>query len=410
MNTSLDNLKQQLLQLLPDGSSFVDLSQLKRLGFPDMIADRILLETTDEMYSLISRALTSWVNIEEEEYVRSTDKYVETIIAISKIPSDVLSTHVERVINEIIEQCLQPRIKISQQLFGSDKSLNYAEIQYRSRYVMQHKTLVTAILRYMERKGLTELTREQATDLIKKIDERLVATYSPEDWAQALEMPFSMMEGRMQASELTRYFQHRGATAYAEKFQQKNGTLTSQEFLDLLFEEPEEQETPVESLSAPGQEPIMVTSSSSSPSPSSSSSNSTPPPPDAITEIPDETNLLGSLTTDGAIPLWQRFLQHQPDESDTLAPEPTSRDVKPVKMSIQEWMVTDKASFVGVIFRGNRDDFVLLLEELETLDDWQQAQNWLQTRWMPHLEVDLEDDLFILFIDQLQSYFNYKRN
>ncbi len=411
MNTSLVNLKQQLLQLLPDGQSFIDLPTLKEVGFPDIIADRILLEISDEMYSLISRALTGWVNIHEEEYVRSTDNYLDSIIPITKIPLDVLSSYIERVINEIIEQCLQPRVKIPQQLFGADKSLNYEEIQYRSRYVMQHKTLVTAILRYMERKGLTELTQEQASDLIKKIDERLVATYTPEDWANALEMPFSMMEGRIESNEIIRYFEHRGAPAFADKFRGKTGAIPSKEFLDLLFEEPEQMDAPEEAPLTSMEPPTMATPPNISMSSSTASSSNAPPKPTTVSpvEIPEETSLLGSLSTPAAVPLWQRFLQQVPDEPTTVVPTPTTLGINPIKMSIQEWLVTDQASFVRYIFKGNREDFDRLLIDLEVLDDWNQAQDWLQARWLPYTEVDIEDELFVLFIDQLQSYFNYKR-
>jgi hypothetical protein len=398
MNTSLNNIKQQLLHLLPEDGSAVLVNQLKHWGFPEIIADRIHLEISDEMYSLISRALTSWINIDEEEYVRITDNYLESIIAITKIPSDVLPTYIERVINEIIEQSLQPRIKIPQQLFGGDKSLNYAEISYRSRYVMQHKTLVTAILRYMERKGLTELTLEQATDLIKKIDERLVATYTPEDWANALEIPFSMMEGRMEASMILRFFEHRGATTYADKFRGKSGLITTQAFLDLLFEEPEAQPIPLEPVPAPMEPALPPTSIAAASAPI------------ATIEMPEETNLLGSLTTDGAIPLWQRFLHQVPEEPDTMTSPLSTLSSRASKMELQEWLMTDQTAFVRDVFRGNQEHYKRLLEELNPLNNWQQAQDCLQTRWLPHLEVDLDDETFILFIDQLQSYFNYKQS
>lgn len=398
MNTSLYNIKQHLLQLLPDDGSAITVSQLKHWGFPEIIADRIHLEISDEMYSLISSALTSWINIDEAEYVRSTDNYVESIIAITKIPSDVLSTYIERVINEIIEQSLQPRIKIPQQLFGGDKSLNFAEITYRSRYVMQHKTLVTAILRYMERKGLTELTIEQATDLIKKIDERLVATYTPEDWANALEMPFSMMEGRMEAGMIFRFFEHRGVSTYADKFRGKSGLLTTQAFLDLLFEEPEPQPISLDPAPAPI-EPALP------PMPMATATA-----PVSKIDVSEETPLLGSLSTEGAIPLWQRFLHQVREEPDTLTSPSTTLSSTASKMELQEWLVTDQSAFVRYVFKGNQEDYKRLLEEINPLNNWQQVQDCLQTRWLPHLEVDLEDETFILFIDQLQSYFNYKQS
>jgi hypothetical protein len=100
--------------------------------------------------------------------------------------------------------------------------------------VVAYSILADALLRYMHRKGLEEITREKATYVINTVDDQLSNTFTPLKWAQHLDPVFTLLDNEVPSVLLTRYFVDRGMTSEAKWINKGQDVYSRSSFIERM--------------------------------------------------------------------------------------------------------------------------------------------------------------------------------
>src|SRR5699024_3925372 len=119
-------------------------------------------------------------------------------------------------------------------IFGGDDSLNFAELSQRVEAVVVYSHFAALLPRYMQKKELETLSRDQCAKLIARADEKITANYSPLNWAQTIDPLFKLLDEGVDPSLLRLFFEDKERSNIAEAFEQKDEKLSRAEFIETL--------------------------------------------------------------------------------------------------------------------------------------------------------------------------------
>jgi len=138
---------------------------------------------------------------------------------------------------------------------------------------------------------------------------------------------------------------------------------------------------------------------------------STEEDPEMISEPEEET------------PIWHQFLDPndaQPEEmeEDTFAHEDFVDDIfgkdeddetpdhKEHTVSLRDHIEARESEYVTLIFKGDGQKFLSVIEEIQDFENWEEASDYIQKEVFTPNTVDMFSDVAVDFTDQLQSYFD----
>jgi hypothetical protein len=210
MQQTIKNKTSELLAALPDEHLYYTPSDFQEAGFPAYLVDRIHLEIERNLADSVTLPESDWADMRADQVMDAWNHFLNAIRTENRVPASYARTVIEGAIEEVLDLLTQPRSYIIEALFGREPSASYAQITYRKRFVVAYPILTEALLRYMHRKGLEEITREKATYVINTVDDQLSNTFTPLKWAQHLDPVFTLLDNEVPSVLLTRYFVDRG--------------------------------------------------------------------------------------------------------------------------------------------------------------------------------------------------------
>ena len=89
----------------------------------------------------------------------------------------------------------------------------------------------------MKKRKLDTLSRERCKQLIQKLDAKLVASYTPLDWAQKLDQLFVLFDGKVDSKLLATFFEDKGLTNLAQKFSKRHKLIDKTGFISIISNE-----------------------------------------------------------------------------------------------------------------------------------------------------------------------------
>lgn len=237
MQKVIDQITDQLVSLVTNERAEYTPKELLKSGIPSFVVERIRLFLEDKVREEIGASSPLWFDRETRLVADAFEDYVRSAISTSRIPKEELYKVVHSVVKDIILLFIEPRKNMADYLFREDDELPLEEIQQRCSYLTIYKHFGTAIPLYMEKRSLDSLTKQRCKLLIQKLDTKLVASYTPHDWAQKLEQLFILFGGKVHPMLLSIFFKDKGLYRMSEKFERMETALSKADFIQIISDE-----------------------------------------------------------------------------------------------------------------------------------------------------------------------------
>ena len=237
MQKVIDQITDQLVSLVTNDRAEYTPKELLKSGIPSFVVERIRLFLEDKVREEIGTSSPLWFDRQTRLVADAFQDYVRSAISTSRIPKEELYNVVHSVVKDIILVFIEPRKNMAEYLFRDDEELQLEEIQERCSYLTIYKHFGTAIPLYMEKRNLDSLTKQRCKLLIQKLDTKLVASYTPQDWAQKLEQLFILFGGKVHPMLLSIFFKDKGLYRMSEKFERMDTTLSKADFIQIISDE-----------------------------------------------------------------------------------------------------------------------------------------------------------------------------
>ncbi len=234
MQKVIDQISDQLVGLVKTDRAVYTPKELLKAGIPPYIIERIKLVLEDRIREDIKRPDTKWAGLDNEAMERVWENLINSILSNAQVPHQELYRLIHLVVEDVILVFLEPRKRVTNYLFREDNVLSFVEMSKRCKRLTIYKHFGTAIPLYMKKRNLDEITRARCQQLIHNLDERLVANYTADDWAQKLEMLFGLSGGKVEPKLFTIFFEDKGLTRAAKVFSEIDVPLTKSSFIEML--------------------------------------------------------------------------------------------------------------------------------------------------------------------------------
>lgn len=234
MNKTIREASTRLLGLLPPDVLHYSLDDLRRFGMPEFIIRRIQLDLVDALTRSIAPPTTEWVDMSRHRSVVIWNHFVETISADVHLPRNRAADVIDHAVIETVEIITTPRRRIIEVLFGMSQELTLNELRIRSRGITVHRHIPESLVRYMELKELHTITRTAAIDLVRKVDDRYCATFTPLSWAQSLDPLYQLAGSRVDADLIRDYFIDKDLEHYAARFENLPHRVERSQLIEIL--------------------------------------------------------------------------------------------------------------------------------------------------------------------------------
>lgn len=238
MQKVIDQITDQLVGLVDKDRSSYTPQELLKAGIPNYIVERVRLLLEDKVLLDLQRPTSIWIDTEAELFEHAWKDFKTTAFSNSVIPQQKLHAIIHHTINDIISVFVEPRKYMAAYLFREDEQLSFDEISKRCSRLTIYKHFGAAIPLYMKKRGLEEISLDRCTKLIANLDARIVAGYTAEDWAQKLELLFTLFGGKLDSKLISLFFEDKGYREAANVFSSLDVPITQSTFIELLSSVP----------------------------------------------------------------------------------------------------------------------------------------------------------------------------
>ncbi len=254
MQKTINQITDNLAGLVTSDKPFYTPKELLKAKIPSFVVERIRMSLEDKVREELGELYSEWFD-ESSKLVREAWKDLKNAaVGSSHIPKEKLYKILNNVVSDIVHVFIEPRKNMANYIFREDEELTFDQVQHRCSQLTVYKHFGTAIPLYMKKRELTSLTKERCKFLIQKIDAKLVAAYTAEDWAQKLEQLFVLFGGKVEPKLLAIFFEDKGLPAMAKKFSAKRKLVNKTDFIYIISAkeveatEPDERKSKEQSL------------------------------------------------------------------------------------------------------------------------------------------------------------------
>lgn len=240
MQKTIDQITDYLAGLVTADRPCYTPKELLRAKIPSFIVERIRLYLEDKIQEDLTKVSSQWYNHSAKLVNEAWEDYLRSALSYSHIPKDQLYTILNNVVSDIIYVFIEPRKHMANYVFREDEELSLEELEHRCARLTVYKHFGTAIPLYMKKRALETLTKERCKLLIHKLDAKLVAAYSAQDWAQKLEQLFLLFGGKVEPKLLATFFEDKGLPNMAHKFTNKRKLISKADFIYIISTKEEE--------------------------------------------------------------------------------------------------------------------------------------------------------------------------
>lgn len=231
MDQLIDQISERLIKQLPEDNSYYYPQDFLNSHFPPFLVDRIILELKRNLEETIDPPETDWADMSSESVQKAWSSFIEAVRADVRMPSGYGTTVVNNAVSDVVELLLEPRKFIPEYLFGDKEYLSYEEVAERTQWLVVYPYFQRALLRYMEKKEIDELSKSRGEQITERIDEKLTQNFDENQWGELLEPWFELI-GREIDSDLFRsFFEDKSMPELAERFDQADESLSRKKLI-----------------------------------------------------------------------------------------------------------------------------------------------------------------------------------
>lgn len=234
MHQSVENIIDKLMGAVKADKPYYSLKDFLSAGFPSFIVERIRIEVNEKLKKEFELDGTDWANTDQELVIDAWKDFQQALFANSRIPKDKFYGITSQVITDIVKVYLEPRQHMADYIYKGDNELGFEELLNRTEKLTIYKHFGRAIPLYMKKRKLKTLEKKRCKLLIHNLDANLVASYSAKEWAQILELLFTLFGGKIDAKLIQLFFEDKGLYLTAKAFNELDEEITKERFIEIL--------------------------------------------------------------------------------------------------------------------------------------------------------------------------------
>lgn len=234
MHQSVENIIDKLMGAVKADKPYYSLKDFLSAGFPSFIVERIRIEVNEKLKKEFELDGTDWANTDQELVIDAWKDFQQALFANSRIPKDKFYGITSQVITDIVKVYLEPRQHMADYIYKGEDELGFEELLNRTEKLTIYKHFGRAIPLYMKKRKLKTLEKKRCKLLIHNLDANLVASYSAKEWAQILELLFTLFGGKIDAKLIQLFFEDKGLYLTAKAFNELDEEITKERFIEIL--------------------------------------------------------------------------------------------------------------------------------------------------------------------------------
>lgn len=234
MERMIRDITELLTSRLPEDREFYTPEDLQVLDIPEFVIERVVIEMNQNLNESLIPPDTEWANMDSPAVQFAWKNFIEAIKAEVKMPASYSKPIFEAAVADSMDLALRPRQAIPDSLFAADKELTIQQVKKRIRFITVGRQLAAALLRYMEKKDKKVIAMNECREIITRVDEKLIKGYNSLDWAKETEPLFLLAGPKVDTEFLRIYFQDKGLSKLADKFDRLDHPVNRTEFIEVL--------------------------------------------------------------------------------------------------------------------------------------------------------------------------------
>lgn len=234
MQQYIENITSDLVDRLSTEQLYYTPSDLHEAGFPSFLVQRIQLELQKNLAESVKLPESDWADMKADPVQDAWDNFLLAIRAETRIPSSFLKSVTENAVEDVLELLSQPRKAVLETLFRSNEVCQLEELQARRKWIVINSILADALIRYLQRKGLSEISKEQAHNIIKETDRLVCAGFTPLKWAQHLEPWYDLVGKQIPSEPMMLFYLDKEMRSVARQFEEGPDSLTRNQLIEIL--------------------------------------------------------------------------------------------------------------------------------------------------------------------------------
>lgn len=451
MNQIIRDVSSRLIQLLPEEQQSFSADDLRALGIPGFIVDRILCDLSESLQKDLNISKSEWIDDQQALVQRAMRDFISLIQPFTRMPRQRAAEIIDNAVIDVVDMLSRPRSRTIEVLFEMDPLISINTLRRRSERITVNQYLTVALIRYMDRKKWTEISKSDAQRVLKVVDDRYVEGFSPLAWAHSLDLLFQLSGNKVEKELIVDFFIDKQRDDLAALFESDNDFVHRSKFIECIALGPAPEKSRAsnpgvtsQEESALEEEPLTTQTSAFlpdtdadtnavsesdadsdaylEPEPEQEFESEPEPEPQPEPQPEPEPEQILEKSSTPTVPIWQQFLEDvdeevtEPVESETILPVSKPSDTQITtgpaislgqqKIALVDWLKPEESDYVDSIFLGNELMYFRSLGSIEALSDWSEAQLFIKESIIELMDLDYQDPVLIQFIDQIQSYFS----
>ncbi|MEX0772972.1 MAG: hypothetical protein WD038_07380 [Balneolales bacterium] len=234
MQQITEQITKRLLGNLPGDADFIKPDELLNYGFPEFLVKRIQLELGSHLSTSLNLYKNEWVDTTNITVKTAWDDFLNEISPLAHLPLSYASNVVRKAVADVLLMLVEPRACLPDFIFFDDNKLTLDEVIRRCEQLTVYRHFGSALPRFMEKKNLDAMSKEQCSHFITALDEKLISRYTFSNWQKLFEPWFLMMGPELSPALLQHFFNDKDDKGTAQSFAKQQSPLSLNNVVQII--------------------------------------------------------------------------------------------------------------------------------------------------------------------------------
>ena len=401
---------------------------------PVYLREHIWLRVQKHFKASMSPANEHWIQWEHAQLRKKWEDFLEVAARRIQVPREDVIKLGQDFVHTWVPILVEPSKYLVHWFYGDKVEMQVKQIEARCEELIFFPELKNLIPRYLHRKDLHVLSKVRASQIIQQLHTKLFEKFDWDRWGQELETFYQVCcRSDIPSDWLMTYFDDRGLREWSQQLPAAN--LTVNQLLDVL--KPPDKQTEEETKSI-----VLVTEEINEEEDSlhpdslaflymkgeSHSSQMVDLTIDEANLDDDESlfnypikkdnteeseNMHLSSTSPGDSSISsgineenaQMLLQVE-SEAEPLNTSTQEKEDEELENRLAQALKKNRRKYIKKLFKGSKEDYLDVLEKLESKYIWPKVVSCLQKEIIPNYDIDMTTKTMVQFTDELEKYFN----
>ena len=401
---------------------------------PVYLREHIWLRVQKHFKASMRPANEHWIQWEHAQLRKKWEDFLEVAARRIQVPREDVIKLGQDFVHTWVPILVEPSKYLVHWFYGDKVEMQVKQIEARCEELLFFPELKNLIPRYLHRKDLHVLSKVRASQIIQQLHTKLFEKFDWDRWGQELETFYQVCcRSDIPSDWLMTYFDDRGLREWSQQLPSVN--LTVNQLLDVL--KPPDKQTEEETKSI-----VLVTEEINEEEDSlhpdslaflymkgeSHSSQMVDLTIDEANLDDDESlfnypikkdnteeseNMHLSSTSPGDSSISsgineenaQMLLQVE-SEAEPLNTSPQEKEDEELENRLAQALKKNRRKYIKKLFKGSKEDYLDVLEKLESKYIWPKVVSCLQKEIIPNYDIDMTTKTMVQFTDELEKYFN----